>query len=223
MTFIEQNLKAICAKYGLDFYQVLSDFGVESAYELALGDIEALLEEYQVDLHTFLFKPLLASTELQQKLAKIKLVILDVDGVMTDGGMFVTESGDHFKRFDTKDGRGIMNGIKAGYEFGIISSGFKAKAVEERAKMLGIQNCHVGLEEKLDILNKWCSEKQISLDQVAMIGDDTNDLKLMQAVGVSACPVDAVLEIKNTASITLTKQGGKGCVREFVDFYLTKN
>ncbi|MEQ1732460.1 MAG: HAD-IIIA family hydrolase [Bacteroidia bacterium] len=153
----------------------------------------------------------------------IKMLILDVDGVMTNGGMYYSESGDEFKRFNTKDGYAVRELTKRGFEVGIISNGKNINLITQRATLLGIKNVYVGKADKLEILNKWCATLNIALHEVAHIGDDLNDLTIMRAVGFSACPADACLAIKNTASVTLTTNGGYGCVREFYDRYLSSN
>ena len=152
---------------------------------------------------------------------KIQMLVLDVDGVLTDGGMFYTESGDEFKKFNAKDGLAIRKLTKSGFPVGIISSGFNKTIIQRRAELLGISHVYLGLEEKLDILKSWCEKLSISLENVAYIGDDLNDEKLIQAVGFSACPADAVNEIKLIADVVLGKKGGKSCVREFIDNFLS--
>jgi YrbI family 3-deoxy-D-manno-octulosonate 8-phosphate phosphatase len=139
---------------------------------------------------------------------------------MTDGGMYWTESGDQMKKFNTKDGMGIMELTKNNFQVGIISSGFTKVMVQKRAELLGIQHCYVGRQPKMDILKEWCETLKIELNQVAIIGDDINDLSIMRSVGVAACPSDAINEVKSTCQIILTKAGGMGCVREFIDAYL---
>ena len=222
MIFLEQNLLGICRKFGIDFQLFLSDFQIDSVFELSVSDLEAITEEYELDLHSLLFKPMFKNDDLAEKLAKVKLLILDVDGVMTDGGMYMTESGDQFKKFDTKDGRAIIELTKKGVQVGIISSGFKDIGVTARAKMLGMQKCYIGLEPKLDILTTWCEEMNISMEEVAIIGDDINDLGVIRKIGFSACPADAVEVVKKEVDLILSKKGGKGCIREFVDNYLEK-
>jgi YrbI family 3-deoxy-D-manno-octulosonate 8-phosphate phosphatase len=151
---------------------------------------------------------------------KIKFLALDIDGVLTDGGMYYTEAGDEFKKFNTKDGMGIKLVKQAGIEVCFISSGKNSTIIKNRAKLLGVKYVYVGLDEKLDVLNKWCKELKISLAQVAYIGDDVNDLQIISAVGLSACPADAVDKIKAIAKIKLKRNGGDACVREFIDKYL---
>ncbi|MBG39516.1 MAG: 3-deoxy-D-manno-octulosonate 8-phosphate phosphatase [Cryomorphaceae bacterium] len=217
---LEQNIKGICSKFGLDFNEFLKDFEVDHVMEMSLFDLEAICEEYEIDLHTLLFKAVFLESSLKEKLEKIKLLILDVDGVMTDGGMTFTAKGDELKRFNTKDGMGILKLRNTEIEMGIISSGFSSDIVEKRAKMLDIENCYVGREAKMSILQSWIIEKGLNLEQVAMIGDDINDREVMIGVGLAVCPADAVDEIKSISHIVLKNKGGDGCVREFIDNYL---
>ena len=152
---------------------------------------------------------------------QFKMMILDVDGTMTDGGMYFTENGDLIKKYNAKDGIAIKRKIKEGMQFGIISHGTKLKVVQERAEMLGIQHVHVGPEPKLEILNSWLSKLNINLSEVVYIGDDVNDLDIMSAVGLTACPGNAVNEIKKLVDIVLHKEGGDACIRELIDEWLS--
>lgn len=146
-----------------------------------------------------------------------KLLALDIDGVMTDGGMIVNSDGTEAKKFNTKDGMAIKNALKRGVEVAFISSGKNLNLIQYRADMLGVKHVWVGSGEKLDVLNNWCKKLNISLDQVAYIGDDINDLMVLQNVGLSACPADAVPVVRNVCSQILTRRGGEGCVRELVE------
>ena len=139
---------------------------------------------------------------------------------MTDGGMYFTESGDQFKKFNTKDGMAIIHLTKKNFQIGIISSGFKGEAVTKRAEMLGIQHCTVNREPKMDTLKTLCESLNIGLENVAMIGDDINDLEVMKNCGIAACPKNAVQSVKSNADIILSLNGGDGCVREFIDQYI---
>jgi len=158
---------------------------------------------------------------MSEKLENIKLLILDVDGTLTDGGVYVTEDGKQFKKYNAKDGLGIKELVKTGFEVGIISHSMISEMVTSRANALGIQNCYVGSENKVKVLEEWCLRLNIKKDQIAFIGDDINDLEIMQTVGVSACPSDAHSKIMQIADIILQKKGGEGAVREFIDEYLT--
>lgn len=146
-----------------------------------------------------------------------KMLALDIDGVMTDGGMYVSSDGKEMKKFNTKDGMGIKRAIKNGIVCGIISSGKNIDLVRYRAEMLGIDRIFVGTGEKLPVLQEWCKELNISMDNVAYIGDDINDLEILKAVGLAVCPADAVPEIKEVCSLVLKTKGGQACVRELVE------
>lgn len=220
MIFLEQNLKGICDKHGLDYADFLDELDVDHANDLSIYDLEAIGEEYELDLSALLFKHVFKTSSLQEKLSKIKLLVLDVDGVMTDGGLYFTESGDNIKKFNAKDGMAIAQLTKNDFQIAIISSGFLGEAVQTRAKMLGIQHCSVNKVSKLTRLEEVCNSIGCDLSSVAMIGDDINDLEVMEKIGFSACPADAVQVVKENVDLVLTNNGGSGCIREFVDEYL---
>lgn len=219
-SLLESNLKGLCELHQHDYVQFLADMDVDDVYELTVYDLQAICEEYELDLYGLMFKPLFQPRMFKEKLQAIQLLILDVDGVMTDGGMYQTESGDQFKKFNTKDGMSIIHLTKSDFQVAILSSGFKGSAVQERAKLLGIQHCTVSREPKLDVLERICADLSISLNQVAMIGDDINDLPVIRKIGFSACPADAVQVVKSSVDVILNKKGGEGCIREFIDNYL---
>ena len=204
--YLEQNIKGICSKYGVEFSDFLEDFGVENSKELSLFDLEAICEENTIDLHSLLFKPMFKQSSWKSKLDKIKLLVLDVDGVMTDGGMYFSEGGDQIKKYNTKDGMAIIYLTKNDFQVAILSSGFTNNMVEQRAKMLGIQKCYVGRGKKISILEEYCKELNILLENVAIIGDDINDLDIIKAVGFSACPSDAIDVVKSNVDVILNKK-----------------
>mgnify|MGYP006077483867 FL=1 len=147
----------------------------------------------------------------------IKFLVLDVDGTLTDGGIYISESGEEMKKFNTKDGRGIIELMKAGIEVGFISAAVSSKIVKQRASMLKVKYFYSGGADKVQVLSQWLDEMDLSFSEVAFIGDDINDAKIMDRVGLSAAPADALGELKNIANIILEKKGGQGCVREFID------
>lgn len=150
---------------------------------------------------------------------KIKLFLSDVDGTLTDAGMYYGENGEEFKKFNTHDGKGFELLRKAGIKTGIITSE-NTKIVENRAKKLKVDFLYQGLEHKgkLDIAKEICKELNITLDEVAYIGDDVNCKELLSSVGFAACPADAVDEIKEVGNIIkLKRNGGEGAVREFIE------
>jgi len=217
---LEQNLKGLCSKFGIDFQDFLSDLDVEDVHELTVFDLEAVCEEYEVDLLSLLFKPLFKEGQWKKKAKNIKLLVLDVDGVLTDGGMYFTENGDQIKKFNTKDGLGIMRLQQKNVQVAFLSSGFTHSMVQKRAEMLGVSLCYVGQDKKIDVLSNWCTELSIDLNQVAYLGDDVNDLDCIRKVGFSASPVNAVNAVKTEVDIILSHKGGDGCVRNFIDNYL---
>lgn len=219
---LQQNLKGLCAKFGVDYNEFLNDLDVDDVNELTVYDLEAVCEEYDVDMLSLIFKPMYRPDLWNKKIEKLKLLVLDVDGVMTDGGMYYTESGDQFKKYNTKDGMAIQHLVKENFQLAIISSGFKGEMVKARAELLGIQFCYVGRDTKMEILKQHCAGLGISLENVAIIGDDINDLEIIKNVGFSACPSDAVNAVKGHVDVVLTKKGGDGCVREFIDSYILK-
>lgn len=219
---LQQNLKGLCAKFGVDYNEFLNDLDVDDVNELTVYDLEAVCEEYDVDMMSLIFKPMYRPDLWNKKIEKLKLLVLDVDGVMTDGGMYYTENGDQFKKYNTKDGMAIQHLAKDNFQMAIISSGFKGEMVKARAELLGIQFCYVGRDPKMEILKQHCADLGISMENVAIIGDDINDLEIIKNVGFSACPSDAVNAVKGHVDVVLTKKGGDGCVREFIDSYILK-
>ncbi|EOJ0287188.1 HAD hydrolase family protein [Campylobacter jejuni] len=153
----------------------------------------------------------------------IKLLVIDVDGVMTDGGMYYNQHGDEIKKFNTKDGLIIKKLVECGkIEIAFLSSGLDNGLIKHRASMLGVKRFYIGAENKKDILNLWMEEMHLHSDNVAYIGDDVNDLEAMKICGLKACPSDANQEIKNIVDIILDNNGGSACVREFVDKLMLK-
>lgn len=155
----------------------------------------------------------------RERLKKVKLFISDVDGTLTDGGMYYAQTGDELKKFNTRDGMGFQLLSEASIKTGIITSE-NTRIVSDRAKKMRVDyliqgKCKGG---KLEAAMEICSQEGISLDEVAYIGDDINCCNLLDAVGVKACPADACEEVKRINGILLmTKKGGEGCVREFAD------
>ncbi|RUA34424.1 MAG: 3-deoxy-D-manno-octulosonate 8-phosphate phosphatase [Bacteroidetes bacterium] len=217
MDLLKRNIEAFLARENKSLADFFTDFNIHRLDQLSLGDFKLFCAENELDYANMLCRPMFVD---KSKLKNIKLLILDVDGVMTDAGMFFTESGDQFKKYNAKDGMAIKALERFGIQAGIISSAHKIQMVKVRAEMLNIKHLYVGGDPKLDILVDWCEKLEIKLSEVAIIGDDINDLAVMKAVGFSACPADAVLKVKETVDLVLQTKGGQGCVREFIDFYL---
>ena len=149
----------------------------------------------------------------------IKLIVLDVDGTMTDGKLYIDNMGNEMKAFDVKDGLAISQAVKQGIKFAIIT-GKTSKIVERRGKELGIQEIIQGSWDKVGDLEKILEKYGFTFDETAYMGDDLIDLKPMKLGGISACPNDAVDEIKEISDYVASKNGGCGAVREFVELIL---
>ena len=152
----------------------------------------------------------------------IKLVLLDVDGTLTDGGIYRGNNGEELKRFNVKDGYAIVNAQKLGIEFGIIT-GRKSELVEIRVKELKIKYLYQGISEKTVILEEIIKKDSLSKEEIAYMGDDLNDLLIMKQVGLSGTPKDAVDEVIQVADFVSKKNGGSGAVREFIEHILKKD
>lgn len=153
------------------------------------------------------------------KAEKIKLIVLDVDGTMTDGTIFLNNDGIETKAFNVKDGFSIVNGIKEGLKFGIIT-GRKSALVDKRAEELGIEYVFQGIGNKVEKLDELLKELNLAYEEVAYMGDDVNDLSVIKVAGLSAAPSDAVEEVLSKVHIVTKAIGGKGAVREFVEFIM---
>lgn len=217
MKLLTTNLEAVLKRNGRSLSQFLTEHNVAKVADLKLGELELFCFQEKLQLTNLISYNLSVD---KQKLKKLKLLILDVDGVMTDAGMFFSENGDQIKKYNAKDGMAIMALKKHGVEVGIISSGFKLEMVKARAELLGIEHLYVGRDPKMEILKGWCEKLNIDLAEVGIIGDDINDLQVMKSVGFSAAPADAVPVVKQHVDLVLQAKGGRGCVREFIDHYL---
>lgn len=155
----------------------------------------------------------------QEEKRRIKLFLSDVDGTLTDGGMYYAESGDELKKFNTRDGMGLQMLREADIKIGIITSE-DTKIVANRAQKLKVDFLYQGKRDcgKLAMAREICNQMGITLDEVAYIGDDVNCIELLESVGVKACPADACEEVKGIAGIrVMKKNGGEGCVRDFIE------
>lgn len=157
---------------------------------------------------------------MHKKASKIKMLITDVDGVMTDSGMYFSSTGEEMKRFNVKDGMAVGLCRENGIEYGIISAGHSLPLVSARASVLKVEHVYVGKTPKIEIFNEWLQKLNLKADEIAYIGDDVKDIEVMQACGLSACPADAVKKVISIADVVLSKNGGDGCVREFVEDHL---
>lgn len=155
-------------------------------------------------------------------LTKIKLLILDVDGVMTDGRITYDNNGGEIKSFDVKDGHGLKLLQRAGIKVGIIT-GRKSAVVERRAAELDIELLYQGVRDKRLPFNEILDKQSLLPEEVAYVGDDVVDLPVMRRVGFAATVADAVDDVKPFAHLVTKRDGGRGAVREICDFLLKES
>ena len=184
-------------------------------------DLDSLIEVSRatsIPVEQLLNKDLTKREDIRNR--GIKMLIMDCDGVLTDGAMIFSKNGDEIKRFNAKDGQGIKQCHQNGMLSGIISAGISTGLVEKRAEMLGVENVYVGKRPKLEVLNEWLERLNLDFEHIAYIGDDITDIPILEKVGASFCPADAVSAVKQTAEVVLSLKGGEGCVRELIEDYL---
>ncbi len=158
----------------------------------------------------------LSREELIERLKTIKLLSLDVDGVLTDGGLYYSDDGQHMRRFNVKDGLGMQLVARSGVEVAIVSSG-TMPSIRHRGETLGIQHVFTAVKDKLETVIGLCGELGIDLADVVHVGDDLNDMSLMERIG---CPItvgDAVGEVRDISVFVTERTGGQGAVREICD------
>lgn len=154
--------------------------------------------------------------------ARIQALFLDVDGVLTDGRLYMDDRGRELKVFDTKDGHGIKMALAAGLRV-VWISGRKSLATTRRARDLGVRHCYQGIADKEALYRKLCRRWKLDPSETAAIGDDEPDVPLLEAAGFSACPADSVPSARAAAQVVLSRGGGSGAVREFVEKVLERN
>jgi 3-deoxy-D-manno-octulosonate 8-phosphate phosphatase (KDO 8-P phosphatase) len=156
---------------------------------------------------------------MQEKLSKIKLLLLDVDGVLTDGRIVYDSQGNELKAFDVKDGHGLKMLQRAGIRTGIIT-GRSSVVVEKRAKELDFDYLYQGAKVKLDPYREILADTGLTDEQVAYVGDDIVDLPVLRRVGFSATVADAQDDVKPLVDYVTTRAGGRGAVRELCDMLI---
>lgn len=152
-------------------------------------------------------------------ISTVRLLVMDVDGTLTDGAMFYGPDGEVMKRFSTRDGMGITLLHRAAIATAIITSE-NSPIVQARARKLGVQHVILGCHDKSTALQDLSASLTIPLEHIAYIGDDVNDMHAMRRCGSSACPADAVDAVKNTAHVVCASTGGNGAVREYAEMIL---
>jgi YrbI family 3-deoxy-D-manno-octulosonate 8-phosphate phosphatase len=152
-------------------------------------------------------------------LRNIRLFATDVDGVLTDAGMYYSESGDEWKKFNTRDGMGIKLLQRAGLVTAIVTQE-RTRLVARRGEKLAIPEVHQGVMDKLSLIRDMATRHGLTLKQVAYIGDDVNDLESLCAVGFSAAPADGMPAVCDAVDYVCRKNGGEGAVRELAEMIL---
>lgn len=164
-------------------------------------------------------KQFVESSEIYKKILNVRFLVLDVDGVMTDGKIGYTANGDEWKAFDSKDGVGIKYWIRAGHRAGIIT-GRTSPAVERRAEELGVEFVAQNAKIKLPVFMQMLSDAGVTAAETAAMGDDLADIPLIREAGVGIAVADAVEEARDAALWVTEKNGGMGAIREVIETIL---
>ena len=152
----------------------------------------------------------------RKRLGRMQLLVLDVDGVMTDGGLWFDGSGQLIKRFDVRDGLGLRLLQQAGLQIALLSGG-QGGATEVRARQLGIEHCLVGIKDKVPALERLQRSLDVTPAETVFVGDDLNDLAVRPVVGLLIAPADACRPVHRGADAVLRRKGGHGAVRELAE------
>ena len=150
-------------------------------------------------------------------MSKIKLLVMDVDGTLTDGKIYMGNNGEVMKAFDVKDGCGIKDILPTLGITPVIITGRVSQIVENRAKEIGITELHQGVRDKLAVLKEVAEKYAATPDEIAYIGDDINDLDCIEYCGFTACPADAAKKLKDRSNFISKHNGGNGAVRELIE------
>ena len=155
-------------------------------------------------------------TNYKQRLSQITTLLFDVDGVLTDGKVIITTEGEMYRQMDTKDGYALKCALDAGLKIVIISGGTN-EGVRNRLKALGVYDIYLGAHHKLDAYQDILDNYDLKPENMLYMGDDVPDIPVMEKVGVSCCPQDAVTDVLQISDYISPKKGGEGCVREIIE------
>ncbi len=156
----------------------------------------------------------------EEKARRIRLILMDVDGTLTDGTLLLLPDGEELKSFNVRDGMGILMARQAGLKTGVIS-GKNSRVVTKRAERLRLDEVHQGIQDKKQVLEDIMRRHRLTSEEIAFIGDDLGDLEVMRSVGLAAAVADAHPLVKASSHYVCQNQGGRGAVREFIEFILT--
>mgnify|MGYP001357750490 CR=1 FL=1 len=162
------------------------------------------------------------SLEIEEKMKKVKLVITDVDGVLTDGGMYYNKEGEYMKKFNTKDSMGMELLSKIGIKT-ILMTREDSMIVRERVKKIKIVDLYSGVMKKEDLIDEITEKYNVRNDEIAYIGDDVNDIEIMKKIGFSVTPSDGNYAVRNISDHICKNEGGKGVFREIADLIIKSN
>ena len=179
--------------------------------ELALGNFKVNVQYKE--------KQELSTESLTASLQKIKLLALDVDGVLTDGSIYISPAGEVFKGFNAKDGMGISCALRSGLQIAVIT-GRQSPIVERRCEELGITLLQQGVKDKRLALQQMAQKLSLVREEIAYMGDDLNDIPAFKASGLNLVPADAAIEVMAVADIITKASGGRGAVREAITMIL---
>lgn len=152
----------------------------------------------------------------KEKLTKITTFIFDYDGVLTNGVVLITNTGDQLRTGHVKDGYALQLAIKSGYNVAVISGGF-SESMRHRCNALNLTDVFLGVDNKVKVFEDYIQKKNLSMDEVLYMGDDIPDFHVMKMVGMPACPSDAAEEIKKISEYISHFNGGEGCVRDIIE------
>lgn len=153
---------------------------------------------------------------LFDQLKRVKAFVFDIDGVLTNGEVLVTEEGEQLRSFYIKDGYALQLAVKQGYPIAVITGG-KSLGVKFRLEGLGIKDVFINISNKTLVLEQWMKQNNIQAEDILYMGDDIPDIHAMEMVGLASCPADAVEDIKAISHYISSKKGGKGAVRDIIE------
>lgn len=221
MNRYQQNIEILCNEHKIDLSELADKLrcDISDIFRPKPDTLIGLSAFFNISIDALITSPLMKVSQIREY--PIKMLVMDVDGVLTKGEITYTENGDEIKSFHVKDGFGIKLLKKTSpIIVGIISHSAHVNILEKRKNILELDFAEVHKAPKEDTLKLKCKEYNISPKEVMFIGDDLNDINVMKLCGLVACPSDAVDEVKRLAHIILKNKGGEGCLRELIDGYL---
>ncbi len=216
----QKNIEILCKREKLDLSTLAENIkcDISDLFRPKPETLLLLADYFKLSVDVLLRAPLLKLDQI--KSYPKKMLVMDVDGVMTDGKLYYSENGDEQKAFNAKDGIALKK-LKndKGVVIGMLSNSSNKNTIHKRKEILGLDFAEVGHNPKAATLKKICESYKINMKEVIYLGDDINDIEAMNLCGLIACPADAVNEVKKISHIILSKKGGEACVRELIDDY----